>query len=197
MFNAFVHVKLHTGDTAGAKKFYGDLFSWKMEDVPMGDFDYTMVQVGEGTGGGILQKTAADAPSQLVVSANAGVRAYRTSNLMRFETDPQGAGVTEFSLGVNLMTPSFPFLSKEVEPSLTFMSQRAYYGQFRPAGGDVEKDNVKNFMDYEFRMINLAGASQVSKEWRVTGAVEYDELRSFRAGQKMYYSFSPIFSITK
>ena len=63
MFNAFVHVKLHTGDTAGAKKFYGDLFSWKMEDVPMGDFDYTMVQVGEGTGGGILQKTAADAPS--------------------------------------------------------------------------------------------------------------------------------------
>ena len=105
--------------------------------------------------------------------------------------------MTEFSLGVNLMSPSFPFLSKEVEPSLTFMTQRAYYGQFRPAGGDVEKDNVKNFMDYEFRMINLAGASQVSKEWRVTGAVEYDELRSFRTGQKMYYSFSPIFSITK
>ncbi len=54
MANPFVHVELNTTDPAKAKAFYGSLFSWKMEDVPMGPGAmYTMVQPGEGTGGGI------------------------------------------------------------------------------------------------------------------------------------------------
>ena len=36
MVNAFVHVELSTTDPAKAKAFYGKLFSWKVEDVPMG-----------------------------------------------------------------------------------------------------------------------------------------------------------------
>ena len=64
MANAFVHVELHTGDTKAAKKFYSELFSsWKLEDMSMGDFDYTMVQVGEGTGGGMMKKPMPEAPS--------------------------------------------------------------------------------------------------------------------------------------
>ena len=56
MANPFVHVELNTTDPAKAKAFYGSLFNWKMEDVPMGPgATYTMVQPGEGTGGGIMK----------------------------------------------------------------------------------------------------------------------------------------------
>lgn len=53
MANPFVHVELHTEDVGRAKKFYGMLFDWKLEDIP--GMDYTMVTVGEGTGGGMMK----------------------------------------------------------------------------------------------------------------------------------------------
>lgn len=54
MANPFVHVELQTKDLARAKDFYGRLFDWRLEDMPMDDCGtYTMIQVGEGTGGGM------------------------------------------------------------------------------------------------------------------------------------------------
>jgi len=56
MPNPFVHVELNTTDLKKAKDFYGKLFSWKLEDMPMGDMGtYTMVNPGEGTGGGMMK----------------------------------------------------------------------------------------------------------------------------------------------
>jgi uncharacterized protein len=63
MANAFVHVELNTTDVNEAKTFYGKLFDWKLEDVPMGDNTYTMIQVGKGTGGGIMKHPVPGAPS--------------------------------------------------------------------------------------------------------------------------------------
>jgi uncharacterized protein len=64
MANAFVHVELNTTDVEKAKSFYGQLFSWKLEDVPMGDgLNYTMIGVGEGTGGGMLKNPMPGGPS--------------------------------------------------------------------------------------------------------------------------------------
>lgn len=64
MANAFVHVELNTTDTDKAKAFYGKLFEWKLEDMPMGDGStYTMVGVGTGTGGGIMKHPVPGAPS--------------------------------------------------------------------------------------------------------------------------------------
>jgi uncharacterized protein len=64
MANAFVHVELATSDVAKAKGFYGKLFDWKLEDVPMGDgTTYTMIGVGTGTGGGIMKNPMPGAPS--------------------------------------------------------------------------------------------------------------------------------------
>ena len=56
MANPFVHVELNTSDLAKAKQFYGSLFGWKLEDMPMpgGGGSYTMISVGEGTGGGMM-----------------------------------------------------------------------------------------------------------------------------------------------
>ena len=56
MSNAFVHVELNTTDVAKAKSFYGKLFEWALEDVPMPEFTYTMIKVGKGTGGGMMKQ---------------------------------------------------------------------------------------------------------------------------------------------
>lgn len=64
MANPFVHVELNTSDVAKAKSFYGGLFDWKLEDVPMGGPDtYTMINVGDGVGGGMMKHPMPGAPS--------------------------------------------------------------------------------------------------------------------------------------
>ena len=63
MANPFVHVELNTTDLSKAKDFYGKLFDWKLEDVPMGNGIYTMIKVGEGTGGGMMKHPMPGAPS--------------------------------------------------------------------------------------------------------------------------------------
>src|SRR5204863_2250128 len=64
MANPFIHVELNTTDVDKAKQFYGRLFDWKLEDVqvpPVGS--YTMVQPGQGTGGGIMKQMIPGASS--------------------------------------------------------------------------------------------------------------------------------------
>jgi uncharacterized protein len=63
MPNAFVHVELNTTDVDKSKTFYGKLFDWKLEDVPMGDMTYTMIKPGSGTGGGMMKHPVPGAPS--------------------------------------------------------------------------------------------------------------------------------------
>jgi uncharacterized protein len=55
MPNPFVHVELNTTDVGKSKTFYGELFDWKLEDVPIGDIAYTMIGVGSETAGGMLK----------------------------------------------------------------------------------------------------------------------------------------------
>ena len=65
MANPFVHVELNTPDPVKAKSFYAELFDWQLEDVPnpaVPTGTYTMIKVGEGTGGGIM-KSIPDGPS--------------------------------------------------------------------------------------------------------------------------------------
>ena len=57
MANPFVHVELHTKDLPKARAFYQSLFGWELQDMPMpgGAGSYTLINVGEGTGGGMVQ----------------------------------------------------------------------------------------------------------------------------------------------
>ena len=59
--NPFCHVELNTTDVGKAKDFYSKLFSWKLEDMPGGS--YTMIGVGEGTGGGMMKNPIPGVPS--------------------------------------------------------------------------------------------------------------------------------------
>jgi len=63
MPNAFVHAELNTTDVDKAKAFYGTLFDWKLQDMPMGDLPYTVIDVGKGTGGGIMKQLIPNAGS--------------------------------------------------------------------------------------------------------------------------------------
>jgi predicted enzyme related to lactoylglutathione lyase len=65
MANPFVHVELHTNDLARARQFYTSLFGWKLPDMPMpgNGGTYTMIDVGGGTGGGMMLNQAPGTPS--------------------------------------------------------------------------------------------------------------------------------------
>ena len=64
MANPFVHVELATTDLDTAKSFYRSLFDWKLNEMDMGGgHSYTMIEVGEGTGGGMMKHPMPGEPS--------------------------------------------------------------------------------------------------------------------------------------
>ena len=72
MANPFVHVELMTTDVGKAKSFYGKLFDWQLEDMDMGDMTYTMIKVGEGTGGGLMKNPIPGSPPMWVAYVEVG-----------------------------------------------------------------------------------------------------------------------------
>jgi len=65
MPNPFIHAELATKNVPKAKAFYGKLFDWKLQDLPSPTpgGDYTIIKVGKGTGGGIMQQMMPGADS--------------------------------------------------------------------------------------------------------------------------------------
>jgi uncharacterized protein len=47
--NTLTWTELHTADPAAAKEFYQSVFGWASQDMPMGDFTYTVVTPAGGT----------------------------------------------------------------------------------------------------------------------------------------------------
>ena len=99
MSNAFVHVELNTTDVDKAKAFYGKLFEWTLEDVPMGDSAYTMIKVGKGTGGGMMKHPVPGAPSAWLAYVEVGDIKAATKNakslgatVMKDVTEVMGMG---------------------------------------------------------------------------------------------------------
>src|SRR5208283_1132792 len=60
MANPFVHIELQTQNLEKSRKFYAGMFDWKLEEIQ--GMDYTMINVGEGTGGGMMKKPVPDMP---------------------------------------------------------------------------------------------------------------------------------------
>jgi uncharacterized protein len=99
MANPFVHMELNTTDVQKAKEFYGQLFDWKLEDVPMGPASYTMIGVGLGTCGGLVQHPVPGASSAwlayvMVDNVAAATEKAKSlgAKLMQDVTEVQGLG---------------------------------------------------------------------------------------------------------
>ena len=58
MPNPFIHCELATKNLSKAKTFYEKLFDWKLIDYPTapGGVPYTIIKVGQGTGGGMVKQ---------------------------------------------------------------------------------------------------------------------------------------------
>ena len=71
MPNPFVHVELSTHEVAKAKSFYRSLFTWTLTDQDMGGgMTYTLIDVGDGTGGGMMQHPMPGQPSAWLAYVN-------------------------------------------------------------------------------------------------------------------------------
>ena len=100
MANPFVHVELSTTDIAKAKEFYGKLFTWKLEEMPMGPgMTYTTIQPGEGTGGGMMKQMIPGAPSAWMayvivddVAASTARAKSLGASVMKDKTEVPGMG---------------------------------------------------------------------------------------------------------
>jgi uncharacterized protein len=99
MANPLVHVELMSNDVGKAKTFYGKLFDWKLEDMPMGDMTYTMIKVGEGTGGGMMRNPIPGAPSAWMayvlvddIKAATAKAKQLGANVMKDSVEVMGAG---------------------------------------------------------------------------------------------------------
>jgi len=89
MGNPFVHVELMSSDVKKSREFYQALFDWRFEDVP--GMEYTMINVGAGTGGGMLKHPMPGEPSQWI--------AYVAVDDVRASTEKAK------SLGANIVKP--------------------------------------------------------------------------------------------
>ena len=100
MANPFVHVELNTTDLGKAKSFYSGLFDWKLEDVPMGPGGtYTLIGVGNGTGGGMMTHPMPGAPSSWLayvqvddIAASTNKAKSLGANVIKDVTEVPGAG---------------------------------------------------------------------------------------------------------
>jgi predicted enzyme related to lactoylglutathione lyase len=99
MANPFVHIELDTSDLSKAKSFYTKLFDWKLEDVPVEMGSYTMIHVGEGTGGGMMKQPVPGAPSAWLAYVQVDDIAAATkkakslgATIMKDVTEVMGAG---------------------------------------------------------------------------------------------------------
>jgi predicted enzyme related to lactoylglutathione lyase len=63
MANPFTYCELHTTDPNAARGFYARLFDWKLEQLETPSGAYTTIDVGAGTGGGLMTQMAPGAPS--------------------------------------------------------------------------------------------------------------------------------------
>jgi predicted enzyme related to lactoylglutathione lyase len=63
MANPFVHIELNSTNLAKSKAFYKKLFKWKLSQMKMPTGPYVMIDVGRGTGGGMLKQMMPKTPS--------------------------------------------------------------------------------------------------------------------------------------
>lgn len=101
MPNPFCHIELATTSVPKAKAFYSKLFKWKLTDLPMPTpaGKYTMIDVGDGTGGGMMKQMCPDAPSAwmpyvLVNDIDAATKKAKKlgAKIMKDVTEVEGMG---------------------------------------------------------------------------------------------------------
>lgn len=56
--NPVIHLELQTANLPRACAFYADLFGWRPEAIEVGSGSYLTLEMGEGLGGGVVEREA-------------------------------------------------------------------------------------------------------------------------------------------
>ena len=141
---------------------------------------------------------ATESENKIQFAINGGVRTYRSSNVTRVSGPKQPATAFELSAGANVVFPEVKLDPSIISftPTVTVMAQRAYFGQYKLSPTDWAKQNAR-ILDYEFRLASFAAEFSAKDDWTVTLTAEYDELRNFYEGSKLYHAFVPSVGISK
>lgn len=141
---------------------------------------------------------ATESESKIRLTINGGLRTYHSSNVTRVSGPKQPATAFEVSAGANAIFPKVDLDSSMISftPTFTVMAQRAHFGQYQLGGKDWSKQDAR-ILDYEFRMASFAAEFSAKDDWTLTLTAEYDELRNFYEGAKLYHAFVPSVGISK
>jgi hypothetical protein len=141
---------------------------------------------------------ATESESKIQMAINGGVRTYRSTNVTRVSGPRQPATAFEVSAGANAVFPVVKLGPSIISftPTVTVMAQRAYFGQYKLSPTDWAKQSAR-ILDYEFRLASFAAEFSARDDWTVTLTAEYDELRNFYKGSKLYHAFVPSVGISK
>ena len=142
---------------------------------------------------------ATESENKIQMAINGGVRTYRSSNVTRVSGPEQPAATAfEVSAGANAVFPKVNLDPSIISftPTVTVMAQRAYFGRYKLGGKDWGKQDAR-ILDYEFRLASFAAEFSAKDDWTVTLTAEYDELRNFYKGSKLYHAFVPSVGISK
>jgi len=171
------YVELTTPDQAAAKAFYGPLFGWELEDVPMGDAGYYVAVAKEGDAvagisgqmpgmeghpafwGVYLTVDDVDAVTAEVAGAGGRVEAqpFDVFDMGRMSAiqDPTGARVNLWQPGTSIGTeranePGTPIWNELISPDLD--TAKAFYAEL--LGVSWESQSMEGGPDYTAYLVD-------------------------------------------
>ncbi|MDG1139607.1 MAG: hypothetical protein P8N49_08845 [Opitutales bacterium] len=121
------------------------------------------------------------------VTPQVGLRAYRTSNVLRAESGAeQGSRVFESNIGVGISRPAMelsPYVT--LIPRLDLMMQWANYGKY------------SELLDYRFGLVKGGLVFGFSNGWSAGVTLDYNVLHNQKTGDRTFDSWSPAISLQK
>ena len=126
--------------------------------------------------------------NNIELSSSAGLRIYRTSNVLRVKTDADASGVVETNLGVGVSHSGLG-LGRYITmiPRLDLMVQWANYSD----------NKVSDLLDYRFNLAKASLAFNFPGDWVLTPAIEYNLLNSQSTGNRMFDAVAPSINVQK
>ncbi len=132
------------------------------------------------------QATSA-AKDSLSITPQLGLRAYRTSNVLRTKKGTEkGSGVFESNLGLGISTDAkqiSPYVT--LIPRLDLMMQWANYGE------------QSDLLDYRFGLVKGGLAFGFPNDWSAGVTLDYNVLHNQKTGDRTFDAWSPALSIQK
>ena len=126
--------------------------------------------------------------NNIELSSSAGLRIYRTSNVLRVKTDADASGVVETNLGVGVSHSGLG-LGRYITmiPRLDLMVQWANFSD----------NKVSDLLDYRFNLAKASLAFNFPGDWVLTPAIEYNLLNSQSTGNRMFDAVAPSINVQK